>query len=414
MKQKRSLKEILFGPQQAEAQGQNFSTLKMMAGYNARFTSWGDHPYATEVVRTAVDAVARNAAKLKPRHIRHKGGKIEDVHDDIQRVLHIRPNVKMSTYDFLYKMVTMLMLENNAFAIQVYKNGMLDSLVPVNYETAEFLENPRQEIYVRFNFAHGDYAIWPYEKVIHLRRHFFKNDMMGDRNDALNTKLDVIHTVDEGLAEAIRTSANLKGILKYEGMLSPKDIEKNRQAFVDNFLKVSNAGGIAALDSKADYKELKGDPKIADAEQMKDLRNGVYSYFGVNEKIVNSSYSEDEWNAFYESVLEPIAVQMGLEMTHKLFTLNEVAHGNEILFEANRLQYASARTKIALARELMPMGALTLNEVREIFNLAPVEDGDQRIQSLNYIHADKADQYQVGAPEGEDVISDDDPGNERI
>ena len=81
---------------------------------------------------------------------------------------------------------------------------------------------------------------------------------------------------------------------------------------------------------------------MINAAQMKELRDAVYRYFGVNEKIISGDYNEDQWNAFYESTIEPIAVQLSLEFTSKLFT-NRARHGNEIVFEANRLQYATSR-----------------------------------------------------------------------
>ena len=70
--------------------------------------------------------------------------------------------------------------------------------------------------------------------------------------------------------------------------------------------------------------------------------------------------------------------------------------GNEILFEANRLQYASNNTKIQLLQNLMPMGIFSVNDALEIFNMPPVEDGDRRIFSLNYVNAQLADVYQTG------------------
>ena len=169
---------------------------------------------------------------------------------------------------------------------------------------------------------------------------------------------------------------------------------------------VQNNGGVAALDSKADYTELKSQPLMVDAAQMKELRENIYRYFGVNEKIITGSYSEQDWDAFYESTLEPLAVQMSLEFTYKLFTTNERTRGHEIVFEANRLQYVSTKTKVQMLKDLAPLGLFSINEGREIFNLAPVEGGDKRIQTLNVVDADKAGQYQLG--EEEDPVDDPD------
>ena len=39
---------------------------------------------------------------------------------------------------------------------------------------------------------------------------------------------------------------------------------------------------------------------------------------------------------------------------------------------------------------------MSLNESRALLGLEPVENGDKRLQSLNYVDATKANEYQVG------------------
>jgi len=358
------------------------SQVKVMAGYTPIFTPWGNRPYEADVVRAAVDAIARNAAKLKARHIRRVNGDIVPVGGHIERLLQVRPNPRMNAYDFLYKMVSTVMLDNNAFAYPQWEGGQLVAIWPVNCVGADILEDERGQLYVKFYFADQGNVVLPYSDVIHLRRHFYDNDVLGSPNQPLNTTLSVIHTTREGLAQAVKTSAHLRGILKFAGMLKESDIQAQRDRFVKEYLTVQNAGGIAALDQKAEYIELKNDPKMIDADQMKELRDTVFRYFGVSENIVMGKYTEDEWNAFYESTIEPIALQLSLEFTTKLFSDREIGHGNEIVFEANRLQYASVSTKLALV-SLIDRGAMTPNEWREVFNLAPIEGGDVPIRRLD-------------------------------
>jgi HK97 family phage portal protein len=177
-------------------------------------------------------------------------------------------------------------------------------------------------------------------------------------------------------------------------MLKDTDIKAQKEKFVADYLDISNNGGIAALDAKADYIPLDNDPKIINAPQMDLIEQKIYKYYGVSKEIIMSNYNEDQWNAFYESTIEPLAVQLSLEFTNKVFTEREKDFGNEIIFESNRLQYASNTTKTTLIQQLMPLGVLTVNEAREILNMAPVEGGDVRLQSLNFVNAMKADAYQ--------------------
>jgi HK97 family phage portal protein len=367
----------------------------MFNGYTPVFTPWSGNPYEADVVRSAVDAIARNAAKLKAKHIRRVDGKVIPVGGQIERILQVRPNPNMNAYDFLYKLVTTLMIDNNAFAYPLWDGVNLIAVWPVNCNMAEFLEDASGTVYVKFYFGTGQHVILPYSEVIHLRRHFYKNDMAGESNKPVNATLEAIHTTNEGLAQAVKTSANLRGIIKYQGILKESDIKANRDRFVNEYMTVQNTGGVAALDGKADYIELKNDPKMINAAQMKELRDAVYRYFGVNESIIMGKYTEEEWNAFYESTIEPLAVQMSLEFTSKLFTERELGFGNEIIFEANRLQYASVKTKLAL-REMVDRGALTPNEWREAFNLAPVEGGDKPIRRLDTRPTDETDQQDGG------------------
>ncbi len=401
--ERRSLFQMMFG--RKPRADTIYNQLKLLNGYNAVFTTWGNDPYSADVVRGAVDAIARNAAKLKPKHIKRTGKDIQPVGGQVERVLQVRPNPNMSTYDFLYKMVTALLMDNNAFAYPVWEGTTLKAVWPVIAQQTEFIEDQLGQIGVRFWFS-DDSIILPYDEVIHLRRHYYKNDLAGENNKALNNTLEAIHTTNEGLGQAVKTSASLRGILKYQGILKESDIKANRDRFVEEYLVVQNNGGVAALDSKADYTELKSQPLMVDAAQMKELRENVYRYFGVNEKIITGSYSEQDWDAFYESTLEPLAVQMSLEFTSKLFTTGERGRGHEIVFEANRLQYVSTKTKVQMLKDLAPLGLFTINEGREIFNLAPVEGGDKRIQTLNVVDADKASKYQLG--EEDDPI---DPDN---
>ena len=202
------------------------------------------------------------------------------------------------------------------------------------------------------------------------------------------------HILDEGIINAIRTTQSIKGIIKStNAMLKPEDVKKMRDQFVKDFIDFGDKSGIGGLDAKTDFTPVKIEPQTASDNQVKEIDNKIYKYFGVSEKILTSNYNENEWNAFYESVLEPIGLQMSLEFSNKLFTPTEKGFGNEIIFESNRLQYASNNTKIELLR--YGNNIMTINELREVFNLAPREDGDVIMQDLNHIDSNIANDYQM-------------------
>ena len=382
--------------------------IQFMNGITPIFTSFGNNIYDSDVFRSAVHAIANNAAKLSARHVVSRSGEVTPVQSKVEKLLQMRPNPHMTAFDYTYKMVTQLLVKSNAFAlIQYTDQGELKGFYPLNYHQVEFITDPTDEdaeLYVEFMFSSGRRLTVPYSDVIHLRRYFNENDFYGESSaKALLPTVEMIHTTNEGIINAVKSSAKLRGLLKFsQSMMRPEDIKKQKNKFVEDYMNVENNGGIAALDGKAEFQELKLDPLTVDDKQMKAIEDKVYKYLNISESIVTSNYTEDEWNSFYESVLEPIAIQMSMEYTTKLFTRSMVKRGHEILFEANRLQYASARSKIAIVRELVPMGLLSKNEAREIFNLSPIEDGDEYIMSLNYVNAEKADEYQLGRKGGDD------------
>lgn len=383
MKEKRSMFQMIFG-RQPKRDPQVQTQLRMLNGYAPIFTSFSGDAYDSDVVRSAVDSNARNAAKLRPKHVRRVNGKIQETYSDVERLLSVRPNPYMDAYTFYYKVVTQYYMRNNSFIfIDVDRIAKkVRGFYPLNAATVEFLEYDG-DIYAKFHFMGGQEIVLPYEDLIHLRRFFYKNDLYGETSDrALNPTLQLIQTTDEGIGNAVKTSAFIRGILKFTSMLKPEDMKKQRDLFVSDYLDITNNGGVAATDSKADYVDLKSDPKMIDDKQMRAIKEKVYDYFSTNEKIVRSNYTEDEWNAYYESTIEPLAIQMSLEFTAKLFTDNEKGRGNEIIFESNRLQYASAKTKLELL-QMVDRGAMTPNEWRAVMNLAPVEGGDELIRRLD-------------------------------
>jgi HK97 family phage portal protein len=301
----------------------------------------------------------------------------------------------MSAFDMIYKTITQLYINNNSYTlIQRDGAGNIVGFYPINASTVEFLEY-QNCTYVQFTFWRGQKVTVSYDDVVHLRRHFNKSDMFGDSNDAILSTLQLSSDVNQGISNAIRSSHKLKGLLKITGSLKTNDLKKQKDAFVSDYMTINNVGGIAALDNKAEYTPLSSDPKFLEAEEMEVVEGKIFKYFNISKEIITSNYDENQWNSFYESVIEPLAIQLSLEFTHKCFTERERGFGNKIIFESNRLNYASNQTKTAMCKELVSLGIFSINEARELFNLSPLDE-DKRIISLNYVDAAKQNEYQLG------------------
>lgn len=346
--------------------------------------TWADpQAYRNATVREAVDAIARHAAKLKARHMADGN----PVRDEIERILQIRPNPVMNSYDMIYKLVTQTMLKNNGFLYLDWKRNYLAGVYPVDYSTVIVEEDPDSgALTMHFTLLSGKEFWADYGNIIHLRRFYGERPVLGSDNQPMNDAVGIVNASNAGTISAIKSGTTLRGLLKVtKKALAPSEVKKRREEFLNDYANPDDGSGVAALDADMEYTQL--DPSklyTVKAEERKQIKDEVYSYFGINEKIVRSSYNEDEWNAFYESMLEPIAVQLSLEMTAKLFTRREQLAGHEIVFEANRLQYASAKTKIELVNTLGMLGIIQENEGREIFNMPKLPGGDKLIENWNH------------------------------
>lgn len=377
---------------------------ELLNGQTVAFTAWNGNAYANDIARGAIDSIARNISKLKGRHVVVYGDARKPGTDTrLNRILQVQPNQYMNASDLLYKLATHYYLFNNAFAyIDKDERGNVVAVYPITCTQADFLSDTNGEMFVQFRFKNGNTVVLPYADIVHLRRNYNSNELLGDDNGALYPALELAHTQNQGIVNGIKNGATIRGMLKYSNVLAPEVLKADKERFISDYLDVSNNGGIIATDNKAEYVPLENKPVNIDADQMKATATKIYDYLGISEKIVNSTYNEDEWGAFYESVIEPFAILLSLEFTRKIFNAREQAYGNQIVFDSGRVIYSNNQTRLNMIKELVPYGLLTVNEAREILNLAPVEDGDRRLQSLNYVDASKANEYQLDGNNNDD------------
>jgi len=391
-KEKRSLFEKIFGNKE-KSSDQDLFAYKMLSGYEAFFTNFGKNVYDSKVARTAIDRIATHGAKLTPKHMQ------KDVHilGDINYLLQNKPNEIMSSFEFLYKIISQLYTYNNAFVYILKEDDMIKGFYPILSYEDRLLQNKKGDVFLRFKFVNGKTYTVRYDEVIHLRRFFNEDDYWGSKNKILLTDLETAHAASEGTKNAIKTTNSLKGILNFENSyLKNKDLKQSRDDFVKDFLGDANTSGIAGLDAKARFQEINMKPITLDDEQLKRVNTNIYDYFGISEEVIRNDYNPEKWNAFYEGVIEPLAIQMGQAFTQAIFSDDSIRKGNKIVFTTYRLQYASIEQKVKLLSTILPYGLLTKDKALEILDMEKIggEEGSKILQSLNNINANLADDYQ--------------------
>lgn len=350
------------------------------------FYSWNGKIYQSDILRSCITPRATAIGKLVAKHIRKNSqeGIVINPEPYIRFLLE-EPNPYMTGQMLLEKMINQLELNNNAFAlINRDEFGYPCEIYPIPATSADAIYDKNGVLYLRFTLRNMKIVTFAYSDVIHLRQDFNENDIFGtSRAEALTPLMEIVTTTDQGIVKAIRNSSVIKWLLLFKQSLRPEDLKKATKEFVDNYLSIdSETGGAAAADAKYDAKQVEPKDYVPNATQMDKTLQRIYSLLGTNEKIIQSKFTEDEWISYFEAKIEPIAIQLSNEYTRKIFSRRERGFGNKIIFEAANLQYASMNTKLQLV-QMVDRGALTPNEWREVFNLAPIKGGDEPIRRLD-------------------------------
>lgn len=372
------------------------ATWKEFGSYQATFSPFGSNIFQSMVVRETLRPLAEHTSKANARTPKQ--------HHAIERLLNERPNMYMNGKAFLTKCRNILELKNTLF-VAIFRDdkGHAQSLYPVPYSSFEAVD-ANGRLFIAFRFANrSDTMYFAWEDLIVLRNHYYSSDIAGDDNSVVNDSLQLLKTTDQGISNAVKATANLRGILKStKAMLSPEAVKEQKERFVEDYLNLENGSGIASLDATQDFTPITMNPTVVGAEQRQQFKDDVHDYFGVPECIIRSKYTEQDMEAFYDSRIEPFLVDLSLEMTTKLFTQREIAQGAFVMYESNRMQFASVKTKLAMV-SLVDRGALTPNEWRLLFNLAPVEGGDVPIRRLDTAEVEQnTEQEQNEKEEGEE------------
>jgi phage portal protein BeeE len=387
----------------------SFDALQLISNLNTFYTPFGNNISNSDVVKICIDRVASQCAKLKPRFIKTENDKtVTEKKGRLSFLLKYKPNEIMTPYDFIYKTVTLLLLNDNAFIYPKFdkQTGELKGVYPLRPVTVEMIVDTSDAYFIKFLFDNGESYTLPYDNIIHLRRHYGQNDIFGGTgstgdHEAILKTISINDSLLQGIDNAIKSSMQIRGIIKMNGMLSEVDKKKQRDLFDAALSESMNVKGssIIPIDLKSEYIPLNVDPKLIEKDTLEFLQSKILDYFGVSVPIFTSKYTEEEFNSFYESTIEPLAIQLSEAFSLGLLTDNQIERGEEIIFFSERLQYASWNTKVTAIEKLMSLGIMSLNESRALLGLEPIEGGNKRLQSLNFVDADKANLYQVGNQE---------------
>ena len=374
--------DLLFKNRPKEPADRYESIFRMLNGYVPRFTNREGGVYESELIRAAINARATHVSKLK---VEIDGA----ARPALQNKLKHGPNQFQTWSQFMYRLSTLLDVHNTAFITPVFDqygepSGVYTPL-PSRCEIVQYGDVP----YIRYEFSNGQKAAIELAYCGIMTQFQYRSDFMGESNMALFPTMDLIHMQNQGIEEGVKSAATYRFMAQLSNFSKAEDLKKERMRFTaENFEK--DGGGLLLFpNTYQNIKQVEVKPWVVDADQMKVIRDNVFEYFGVNEDVLQNKTYGAAWSAFYEGAIEPFAIQFSEVMTKMLFTLREQSQGNKVMATANRLQYLTNAEKLNVSSQMLDRGIMSINDVREIWNLPPVEGGDVRIIRGEYYNADE-------------------------
>lgn len=404
---KKAPKEVKFAP--------------MLNGWLPLYSQYGTNIYTSDVVQQALKCIVDEIKKLIPTHIRMNGSDPIPVAGNLQEVLN-DPNPLMTTSEFLEKTAWLLLLNYNAFIIPTYytwtdketgaERRRYEALYPIKPTQVDFIEDASGKLFVTFWFEDAEKTTIAYDDVIHLKYNYSVSQYMGGNemgqpdHEALLATLDLNKTLLTGIAKAMKASYAVNGVVKYNTLM---DEGKTMAALAELERKLNNnESGFLPLDLKADFTPLEHKSEIVNADTLKFIDEKILRNWGVPLAILTGDFNKEQYEAFYQKTLEPLAVEFSQAFTKKLFTKREKAFGNAIKLYPKDLIFMSIGQTLEMINILSPTGALFENEKRTALGLKPLPELEgKRYMSLNWIDANNAAQYQTGAKVKIDVVDED-------
>lgn len=389
----------------------------MMSGQRPVFSQFGNDVYVSDIVQQCICCITDEMRKLQLRHIIQKDGKEIIADSKLNRLFEHGVNEFMTTSDFLEKITYLLLTRMNAFVYPKFsyytdphgnvKKREVEGLYPLDPKKVEFLQDAAGKLFVKFYFRNNDEFVLPYENVIHWRMRFTENEYQGGNRNGEAEIEDLLKTVQlndvllQGVSKGVEKSLNIAGIMRYPLTVDKEAMKKDIadfEAAIDG-----SKSGILPLDARGEYIPLKIEPKFVDKDTLDFIDNKILRHWRCSLPILNGTATPAEHQAFYQGAIEPRVISLAQTFAKAIFTSLEFSNGNRIKAFPEELIFLNTEQKLSFAQLMADRGALTNNQLLNIFGIPPYEGGDVRYMSLNYCDVNIANQYQLnraGATKG--------------
>lgn len=335
-----------------------------------------------------VSLISESIAGLPIDVISYKNSTYNTISNHPIKKLLEHPNEFQNGFDFIDWILNSLLLTGNAYIYKVIgSDGEILELLPLPPYSVSVTQNPDWSITYQVNFNNINQVV-PNNNIIHIKGKSLDGyrglSPIGCSRCAIQLNLKA---QEYGLNFFVN-GATPKGVLKHPNALSKEAKQRLKESF-DKGFSGGNSFKTMVLEEGLEYQPLS--ISNADAEYMASRKFGVTEIsriFRVPAHLINSTETVSSWGSgLYE--LNRAFLQMSLlpwiKRIETAFNAALISNPDEQLrFNADGFLRGDTKSRYESYKTALSWGWLSVNEVRALERMNPVEGGDRHLQPLNY------------------------------
>ena len=329
--------------------------------------------------------IATDVAMLKFKHVKitedSDGLQKMDYykHSDLMEVLTVNPNDYVTPVVFIADIVRTMLKNGIAVVLPKYEKGALKSLWLA--DSFDLIEDHKIHLTVKNQSYTVDInSVWIFENP--------KQNISAQLGQITKLIDDNLRAVSYKIS---RQGNSLKGLLKMPFNSEDEEMKKKAEERVSNILDAAKNSGIGYLDKKEEFLELNNNYNTASPEELEFLKNQLYQAFGINEKLFNCDYTEEQYRAYFSSVLKVYQRVIEQEINRKYFSKTARTQGQTLIVYFDMFDIASLKDLNKFVFDMKYSGILNANEGRSILGYSGYQGGDVYETNKNAVQITRGD-----------------------
>jgi len=315
-------------------------------------------------------------------------------------LLHDSPNFDQTSVDFWQFMQASLEFWGNAYAEKITTNGVVTAIVPVSPNLMKVERQQNGSIEYTWTFENQFYRRTD-AQMLHIRG--FGGNPLGGMSTLHfgRNAFGLARAVDRAAGATFKNGLRPSGALTFEAFLNKENREIAETKLVEKYVGAVNAGRPLVLEGGTKWQQLTINPE--DAQMLESRRFSVEEicrFFGVPPHMVGHTENSTSWGTgleqqtlgFQKFTLGPRIRRIEQALSKQLLTARDRADGVTLEFSLEGLLRGDSAGRSAYYQTMTQIGAMSINDVRRLENLPPVDGGETpRIQMQN-VPISEADQ----------------------